>query len=204
MKKIHYFFDPMCGWCFGATALIKEIQAQGIEIVLHPGGLFERQYMQDDLRAKVLSYDANIEKMTGQKFGVGYKDRIKGKEKITLDSFITAQAVMVAEKLEFKGLAILEAIQNTHYVKGVHVSQPSSLSILAIELGLDGDKWQEAISSEENNAKKIVQTSQHTIGHWGIRGFPTLVLEKETGLVRLPHDQFYGNVDGWSKYLSEQ
>ena len=38
MVKVHYFFDPLCGWCFGATALIDAINnMDNVELILLKG-----------------------------------------------------------------------------------------------------------------------------------------------------------------------
>ncbi len=44
MVKVHYFYDPMCGWCYGATALLETLLASdNLELIYHPGGMINRQ-----------------------------------------------------------------------------------------------------------------------------------------------------------------
>ncbi len=39
---LHYFYDPLCGWCYAAEPLIQAAAAAGVPIMLHGGGLWER------------------------------------------------------------------------------------------------------------------------------------------------------------------
>ena len=37
---LHYIFDPLCGWCYGASPLIEAARhVNGLDIALHAGGL---------------------------------------------------------------------------------------------------------------------------------------------------------------------
>ncbi|MFT8171056.1 DsbA family protein, partial [Salmonella enterica subsp. enterica serovar Enteritidis] len=37
---LHYIFDPLCGWCYGAAPLLKAAQnIAGLTISLHAGGM---------------------------------------------------------------------------------------------------------------------------------------------------------------------
>ena len=36
MVKVHYFYDPMCGWCYGAISLVEVLAAHpDIDITMH-------------------------------------------------------------------------------------------------------------------------------------------------------------------------
>mgnify|MGYP006193589177 CR=1 FL=1 len=43
-KTLHYVFDPLCGWCYGASATVSAVSRQpGIQLRLLPSGLFSGQ-----------------------------------------------------------------------------------------------------------------------------------------------------------------
>ena len=64
MITVHYFYDPMCGWCYGATSLIDELQRhahqQGWAFNLHPGGMVPRREIDTGVREYILSADQRI------------------------------------------------------------------------------------------------------------------------------------------------
>lgn len=38
---VNYLFDPLCGWCYGASSVVSRIQAEpGLKLHLMPAGLF--------------------------------------------------------------------------------------------------------------------------------------------------------------------
>ena len=73
---LHYVYDPLCGWCYGAAPLLEA--AAGIpdlQIALHAGGLWlgsRRQQMGQALRDHVRPHDERIQALTGQPFGERY------------------------------------------------------------------------------------------------------------------------------------
>ena len=38
---LHYVYDPLCGWCYGAAPLLRAAAGiPGLRIALHAGGLW--------------------------------------------------------------------------------------------------------------------------------------------------------------------
>ena len=64
MAVIHYWYDPLCGWCYGAAPLLQVAGAiPGLRIALHGGGLFsgaQRQRLNAPLRQHILVSDATV------------------------------------------------------------------------------------------------------------------------------------------------
>ena len=204
MVKIHYFFDPMCGWCFGASSLMEAIKAtQGIELEMHPGGMIERRKMDSSFRQMVLSHDEKVKSITGQRFGEAYKKRVNGDESIILDSFLTAQAIVVMEQLSNKGFEMLNAIQTAHYQYGLDVSELAVLGELATVLGAEASDWQQAMAATKPSIDNVIAESRQRMSQWQINGFPTLVLETESETKRISHTQFYGHLVDWKQWLAE-
>lgn len=203
MVKIHYFFDPMCGWCFGATSLMEAIKAtQGIELEMHPGGMIERRKMDASFRQMVLSHDEKIESITGQRFGEAYKKRVNSDESIILDSFLTAQAIVVMKQHSNKEFEMLKAIQTAHYQHGLDVSELDVLGELATALGAESSEWQQAMSATKPSINTVIAESRQRMSQWQINGFPTLVLETESEIKRMSHTQFYGHLADWKQWLT--
>lgn len=40
--KLHYFYDPLCGWCYGASPLLQAVAAlPGVSVEMHAGGMLD-------------------------------------------------------------------------------------------------------------------------------------------------------------------
>lgn len=65
---LHYIFDPLCGWCYGAAPLVKAAQSlPGLKIVPHAGGMMtgnNRRQITDEWRNYVIPHDKRIAEMT--------------------------------------------------------------------------------------------------------------------------------------------
>ena len=56
---LHYVFDPLCGWCYGASPLVAAARER-LPVRLHAGGMMtgaQRQHITPQLRQYVLAHD---------------------------------------------------------------------------------------------------------------------------------------------------
>lgn len=202
MVKVHYFFDPMCGWCYGATSLLAAIAANSeIVLDLHPGGMLDNKAIEPDFRKHILASDKRIAQMTGAEFGEAYIQRVQGSDKMVLDSFITARAILTAQQLGVTPLDMLKAIQSAHYFAGRQVNRPEVLEQLAVSLGVESTVWQNAIAAKQNLEREEIQKSHLLMQKLKIQGYPTLILETDKKFTLLPHNRFYGKPEQWREFL---
>ncbi|MDG3084937.1 DsbA family protein [Vibrio hannami] len=202
MVKVHYFFDPMCGWCYGATSLLVAIAANTeIELALHPGGMIDNKAIEPDFRSHILVNDERIAKMTGAQFGDEYIQRVKSDDKMILDSFITARAILTAKQLGIAPLDMLKAIQHAHYVDGKQVNHPKVLEELSVKLGLEGAQWHKTMNANLGIEQEEIQRSRLLMQKLQVYGYPTLILEVANKFIVLPHTEFYGKPDEWQQLV---
>jgi len=202
MVKVHYFFDPMCGWCYGATSLLAAIAANSeIALELHPGGMIDNRAIEPDFRNHILASDQRIAQMTGAEFGEGYIQRVKSGDEMVLDSFITARAILTAQQLGVAPLEMLKAIQSAHYFQGKQVNRPEVLQELAASLGLEAAEWQKAFTANQNTERAEIQKSHQLMQKLQVQGYPTLIVEKDHEFIVLPHSRFYGRPEEWGAFL---
>ncbi|MCO7197566.1 DsbA family protein [Pseudoalteromonas sp. OANN1] len=204
MVKVHYFFDPMCGWCYGATSLLDAIAANSdFKLELHPGGMIANQSIEKAFRNHILTSDARIASITGAQFGKGYIQRVKSNESMILDSYITARAIITAEQLGIAPLNMLKTIQHAHYVAGKQVNRAEVIEGLAVELGLDKNHWQRAMLANQGTEQTEIAQSRLLMQKLQVTGYPTLILEKHETFVKLPHTAYYGKPDAWRKLIDD-
>lgn len=182
MPTLHYIYDPLCGWCYGAAPLLAALRAlPDLHIELHAGGMMagsQRQAVTPQLRSYVLEHDERIAKLTGQIFGPAYRDGLLHDATAVLDSEPPITAILAAEALAGRGLDMLKAIQLAHYRDGEKIADVAVLEQLALALGLDANAYRQACQQQQGAATaEHIRASRALLNQVGGRGFPTLALE---------------------------
>jgi len=209
MTILHYIFDPLCGWCYGAAPLIAAARGiPGLHIALHAGGMMtgaNRHAVTPHLRNFVMSHDRRIALMTGQPFGDAYFDGLLRDDGAILDSTAPSAAIIAAEKLAGRGLDMLRLVQHAHYVDGRRVADAALLGELARQLQLAPQAFAESYARLESGAiEQHFTDSRGWLARSGGQGFPTIVLEQaEQTLVRPDPGAWLGRTAQWSTYLCE-
>ena len=178
---LHYIYDPLCGWCYGAKPLIEA--ARGVlPVVAHGGGMMagaQRQTVSAQLRDYVMPHDHRIAQYTGQPFGEAYFEGLLRDTTAVFDSAPPTTAVLAAEQLAGRGLDMLGLLQTAHYAEGRRIADKEVLLAVAAEMGLDADDFRAAyaaISGEVTQAH--FKASRQLLSRVGGQGFPTVLLEQ--------------------------
>src|ERR1700756_4788931 len=113
---LHYIYDPLCGWCYGAEPLLHAAHSV-LPIQLHGGGMMtgaNRQSVSPQLRDYVMPHDRGIAEYTGQPFGEAYFERLLNNRPAFFDQPPPITAVLAAEKIAGRGLELLARLQTAH------------------------------------------------------------------------------------------
>lgn len=207
MTTLHYIFDPLCGWCYGAAPLVKAAQAiPGLTVALHAGGMMtgdNRRAINDEWRNYVIPHDKRIAELTGQPFGDGYFNGLLRDTTAVMDSEPPITAILAAEQLAGRGLDMLHRLQEAHYREGRRIADTAVLEALATELGLTS-----AAFIAEMRCNRGVPTAQHIAESRALlakvrgQGFPTFALQDAQGrLYQIPAGEYLGDIDGWQALL---
>lgn len=202
MVNVHYFFDPMCGWCYGASPLIGVLAATpGFKIIYHPGGMIMKQAIDPAFRQHILQADRKIAAMTGVHFGEAYQARVAGAGEFVVDSYAPTCAFLVGQEMGIAADIMLETLQKAHYQDGKHLDELNVLAELAVSIGLDEIEWNQNMVKFEPEMMDIIKESHRLMGQMQVSGYPTLIIEKDGKLERLEHTQFYGKRTEWKACL---
>lgn len=186
MPTLHYIFDPLCGWCYGAAPLVEAARAvPGLAVAFHGGGMMtgsNRRQITPEWRGYVLPHDRRIEQLSGQPFGDAYVNGLLNDTTAMMDSAPPITAILAAEMLAGKGLDMLQRVQRAHYVDGLRIADLPVLLALAQELGLDGAAFQAAYARQAGAAtQQHIDASRALLAQVGGQGFPTFVLDDGSG-----------------------
>lgn len=202
---LHYYYDPLCGWCYGAAPLLAAAaNVAGLAIALHAGAMMSgpnRQPVTPQLRQYVMSHDQRIQQLTGQPFGDGYFNGLLLDGGAVFDSTPPTLAILAAEALGVDGLAMLHRLQQAHYVDGQRIAEPAVLQQLAIALGLDGAAFAAEYQRQQGEFAAHVGRSDRDMAAHGLRGFPSLLLELDGRLQRVELSPFLGKPEAFAGYL---
>jgi putative protein-disulfide isomerase len=131
--RITYLFDPLCGWCYGASPVLEQLAGLvDATLELAPTGLFAgpaARTMDQHFAAYAWQNDQRIARLTGQPFSEAYRAGILGNTGSLFDSApATLGIVAVGLTGPARELDALKLLQHARYVDG---RDNSSLEVVA-------------------------------------------------------------------------
>jgi len=202
---LHYIYDPLCGWCYGAEPLVNAAAAvEGLALELHGGGLWPRPTrLPEETRRYIQQADARVAGISGQPYGQAYLNDLLLDPNMVLDSKPTTAAVLAARSLDAaKALPMLKGIQHAHYEQGHHVVQREVLCDIAEAIGLERAAFEQAMQNADTETH--IAETQSLMAKVGVAGFPTFVLQIGNELFGVPHQRFASDAAGFGAWLAEQ
>lgn len=200
---LHYIYDPLCGWCYGAKPLVHAAQAV-LPVIAHGGGMMtgaNRQTVSPHLRNYVMPHDRRIAEYTGQPFGEAYFEGLLRDETAVFDSTPPIAAVLAAEQIAGHGLALLGRLQSAHYVEGRRIADDAVLIELASDIGLEPEGFQTAFKNAETD--RHIKASRELLANIGGHGFPTFALEQDGQFTLIDIGPWLGKPQAFTAWLSQ-
>jgi putative protein-disulfide isomerase len=203
---LHYIYDPLCGWCYGAKPLLYAAQ-QVLPVQLHGGGMMtggNRQAVSPQLRDYVIPHDRRIAEYTGQPFGEAYFEGLLRDHSAVFDSAPPTAAVLAAEQLEGRGLELLGRLQTAHYVEGQRIADQDVLRALAESIGFEPQAFEKAFTQNLGTQTDAhIKDSRQWLAKVGGQGFPTLALEQDGHLTLLDISPWLGKPEAFAAWLGQ-
>jgi putative protein-disulfide isomerase len=209
---LHYIYDPLCGWCYGAAPLVRAAR-DTVRVQAHGGGMMagaSRRAVTTELRQFVMAHDRRIAQASGQPFGQGYFEGLLRDHGAVLDSAPPITAVLAADELAGAGLAgagldMLAHLQHAHYALGRRIAEVAVLQELAAELGLRVDDFGRAYERLQGAATQAhIEQSRALLARIGGHGFPTFTLERDEQFTTVDIGPYFGHPDAWRTWLTPQ
>lgn len=183
-KTLYYLFDPLCGWCYGASPAVAALLGAGSATVrLLPTGLFSDEGarpMDDGFAAYAWSNDQRIERLTGQRFTEQYRSKVLDNPRQPFDSSPATMALTaVALADPAREFAALEAVQQARYVAGRNVTSLQTLAEILVANGFAEAAGRithpDAALVEATGAR--VRQARELMQNVGAQGVPTFIAE---------------------------
>lgn len=202
---LHYIYDPLCGWCYGAEPLVwAATKVTGLTLQMHAGGLWPQPTrLPEHTRRYIQQADARVGQISGQPYGEPYLNGLLFDPELVLESRPVIAAVLAAQSLDpTKALPMLRGIQHAHYERGLHVVREETLRDVAAEIGLDPQAFTAALASVPVDAH--IAASKELMNNVGAQGFPTFVLQIGNDWFAVPHSRFASTAGKFGEWLDEQ
>lgn len=198
---VNYLFDPLCGWCYGASPAVQRLAQQAnIHLELAPTGLFAGggRVMDAAFADYAWSNDLRIQKLTGQRFSEEYRAQVLGQHGSRFDSSASTLALTaVAMTAPEHELATLKALQEARYVQGLNTSTIAVVEKLL--RGTDQDAAADLLAAGSQTLLAANTTRMQKAQTWmrelGAQGVPTVLVSDDKGRRLLPGNLLYGAFD---------
>jgi putative protein-disulfide isomerase len=198
-NKILYIMDPLCGWCYGFSGVMQQVQENykdrlGFAVI--PGGMMTGARVQpvSEMAQYILGAYTRVEEYSGAKFGAPYLDMLREGSEIS-NSEPPCRAIHTFQTIKpEEGLNFAHKLQLKQFVQGKSFNDEQTYRELATEFGLDEDEFIAKMESEEMRygTTQDFQWAQAA----GITGFPCTVLQKG--------DQYFLIARGFQPYEQVQ
>ncbi|KPG93599.1 protein-disulfide isomerase [Pseudomonas sp. RIT-PI-q] len=200
---LHYIYDPLCGWCYGAKPLVHAAQTV-LPVIAHGGGMMSganRQTVSPQLRNYVMPHDRRIAEYTGQPFGEAYFEGLLRDDTAVFDSAPPIAAVLAAEQIAARGLELLGRLQSAHYMEGRRIADEPVLFELAAHIGLDASTFEKAFKQAATDDH--IKEARALLARIGGQGFPTFALEQDGQFTLIDIGPWLGKPQAFAEWLSQ-
>jgi len=180
-SQLYYLHDPMCSWCWGFSPTwnkVKEALEDKVKVTYLLGGLALDN--DEDMTLQTQNYVQSNwrrieEKIPGTKFNYDFWIKCKPRR-----STYPACRAVISARIQNPDCetSMIRAIQKCYYLDAQNPSNEDVLVSLAIELGLDAEKFQLDLRSKKVNKMLLAEIS--LAKSLGMNRMPSLSLQ--TGL----------------------
>lgn len=197
-----YLFDPLCGWCYGASPMLERLaRLDGLSVALAPTGLFAGEGarpMDAQFAAYAWQNDQRIARLTGQPFTQAYRAHILDRADGLFDSApATLGIVAVGLSASAGELQALKALQRGRYVEGRDTADLTVVAAILDEAGFAQAAARLRQPDEDLLAayRSRIAAARAAMSRFGVNGVPALVVEDAKGERLLPSQVLFGDFD---------
>ncbi|MGY6562842.1 MAG: DsbA family protein [Luteibaculaceae bacterium] len=170
-----YVYDPLCGWCFGFSQVLKEIKIQ-FEEKLHftvlSGGMLlgSRETTGKAIKNLVGDGFKRVEELAGVKFGEAYLNGLLNSD--TVFNSLQGSLALTAFKQDYpdKAIEFATAIQEAIHAYGNEPSNPATFCKIAANFGLEENLFKQKMEDYQTNL--ATQNEFNFVGQLQVTGFP--------------------------------
>ncbi|MBO0359321.1 DsbA family protein [Hymenobacter sp. BT186] len=177
--ELLYIFDPLCGWCYGMSPVIRRVQqefAGQLDVSVLCGGMVTGEQVGaigEDWH-HISNALQQVAQTTGVQFGAAF--RALGEEgSYVQDSEPPSWAINAFRQLNQAQVAsFAHAVQHAYFHDGADLNEPKTYVPLATAHGVDAAEFLRRLTLPETATATRQEFA--AVARIGIQGFPTSVL----------------------------
>ncbi|MDX8530332.1 DsbA family protein [Mesorhizobium sp. VK25A] len=206
--RITYLFDPLCGWCYGASPVVEKLsQLDGVTLNLAPTGLFAgdaSRPMDSHFAAYAWQNDQRIARLTSQPFSEAYREQVLGSTGGLFDSAPATLGLVAAGLTEpAHELEALKALQRARYQDGRNNSDLKVVAEILAELGFTEAARRLQSPDEEllDTYRNRVSAARADMARFGAEGVPALIVDRDGDQRLMRASALFGAFDALASQL---
>ena len=205
--SIIYLFDPLCGWCYGATPMLERLRIDGLSVEALPTGLFSgsgARPMDAAFAGHAWTNDQRIHRLSGQPFSAAYRANVLNRSGSLVDSSAATLAIAAAGLHDASlRLEALRIIQHARYVDGLDITSPAVLVDLIHQAGMTSaaDLLREPSEALFEVNRALVGNGQQLFRQARADGVPALVIDAGAGPHLLNSSALFSSYDNLMAHL---
>jgi putative protein-disulfide isomerase len=187
MTRLLYGYDPLCGWCYGFSPVLRHLRRTRPDLPIVPvmGGLVTgaRIGPYAEMEGYIRAASARMTQVTGMALSPAFFTRITGNPAVVASSIVPCAAVLqVRRHAPDRAADFAAAIQEAHFGAGEDLNDPAVHDRVASALGL---RMTFALP-EPRHLPPDLSAEFAATRALGIASYPTLMMETPGGRVTLP------------------
>jgi putative protein-disulfide isomerase len=177
--KIYYFYDALCGWCYGFSDVLLKLSEKWkdrVSFEVISGGMItgERVGPLSQMAPYIKSAYKTVEERSGVKFGDVFVNDVLEKGEVILDSLPPSKALSVLKHMKLESSVLFaHQIQNAFYYYGKNLNEINTYLEITEKAGLNTDDFSLLYHSELSKTK--TEEDYYLTQQFGISGFPTMI-----------------------------
>ncbi len=206
--KLIYVFDPLCGWCYGFSPVIKEFaekHSDELSVELYTGGMVtgDRIGPIGEVAGYISTAYKDVEKATGIEFGAPFLNNIMQERTAIFTSLPSSKAFAIFKlKYPKKALEYASLLQRAIYFEGRDPSDIEYFADLAASLGYQRANFLEQMQSSHSDS--LMENDFQFAKRLGVTGYPMVIIEANNQLYAiargfLPLEQLEQNFEQLKK-----
>ncbi len=184
---IVYLYDPLCGWCYGFSPVIRRLrETHGAEYDFEvvSGGMVTGASVRPfrEMAEFISNAYPRLNAMTGARFSDRFLRETLWDSTAMVNSLPGSIALSVFKTLRPQDAVLFaSAIQESLYIGGNPPEDVGQYADLARSFGLDGDDFLKKMSDPAY--LRLAEADFLRAQNLGVTGFPTVVLQKPDGTI---------------------